>query len=88
MIGGLNHTVPIGVATDMFGYGLSTQPILIMNVECSGNENNISECSHSEISNVGVCLHADDAGVICEGGFIQPEKVCGLTIFLHRSSSR
>nr|CAB38028.1 scavenger receptor tyrosine kinase [Geodia cydonium] len=37
-----------------------------MNVECLGNESNISECSHSDINHVGVCLHADDAGVICE----------------------
>ncbi|CAI7994213.1 Scavenger receptor cysteine-rich domain superfamily protein [Geodia barretti] len=37
------------------------------NVECSGNESNITECSHSDVNSVGVCLHADDVGVICEG---------------------
>ena len=53
----------------MFGAGPSTQPILISNVKCSGNESNITECSHSDVNSVGVCLHADDVGVICEGKF-------------------
>ena len=61
------HTVPIGVKTDFYGFGPSTQPILIHNVNCSGNERNISECIHSEINDVGACLHGDDTGVICEG---------------------
>ena len=64
------HTVPIGVTTDIYGAGPSTQPILIHDVECSGNERNISECMHSEVNDVGTCLHGDDAGVICEGIFI------------------
>ena len=61
------HTVPIGVKTDFYGFGPSTQPILIHNVNCSGNERNISECMHSEVNDVDVCVHHDDAGVICEG---------------------
>ena len=64
------HTVPIGVTTDIYGAGPSTQPILIRDVECSGNERNISECMHSEVNNLEGCLHGNDAGVICEGSYI------------------
>ena len=61
------HTVPIGLTTELYGAGPSTQPILIRDVECIGSERKISECAHSDINEVGNCLHADDAGVICEG---------------------
>ena len=70
----LMHTVHIGVKTDFYGFGPSTQPILIQDVECSGNERNISECMHSEVNNVISCLHVDDAGVICEGNTSKPEE--------------
>ncbi|CAI8048740.1 Scavenger receptor cysteine-rich type 1 protein M130, partial [Geodia barretti] len=64
---GNDSAIPIGVTTDtMFGAGPSTQPILITNVVCSGNESNIAECSHSDMNSVGHCLHVDDVGVICE----------------------
>ncbi|CAI8006506.1 Deleted in malignant brain tumors 1 protein, partial [Geodia barretti] len=67
---GSDSSIPIGVTTDtMFGAGPSTQPILISNVVCSGNESKITECSHSDVNSVGVCLHEDDVGVICEGKF-------------------
>jgi hypothetical protein len=53
----------------MFGAGQSTQPILVKNVVCSGNESNITECSHSDVNYVGHCYHTDDVGVICQGKF-------------------
>ena len=55
-----------------YGIGASTQPIMLMNVECSGNEKNISECSHFGVNRVGICRHQDDAGVICAG------KLCNI----------
>ena len=61
------HTVPIGLVTELYGAGPSTQPILIRDVECIGSESKISECAHSDINEFGNCLHADDVGVICEG---------------------
>ena len=61
------HTVPIGLKTQPYGAGPSTQPILIRDVECIGSESKISECAHSDINEFDNCLHADDAGVICEG---------------------
>ena len=60
-------TEPIGVTISHYGIGASTQPIMLFNVECSGNETNISECLHSEVNKVGMCDHVDDAGVICTG---------------------
>ena len=60
--------------TDFYGFGPSTQPILIQNVECSGNERNISECMHSEVNDVRACSHGDDTGVICEGNTSKPEE--------------
>jgi hypothetical protein len=64
---GNDSAIPIGVTTDaMFGAGQSTQPILVKNVVCSGNESNITECSHSDVNYVGHCYHTDDVGVICQ----------------------
>ena len=60
-------TVAIGVSTPMFGVGASTDPILLSNVNCSGQEMNISECNHSGVNNVFFCGHGDDVGAICEG---------------------
>ena len=57
----------IGVFTPKFGVGASTDPILLSNVNCSGQEMNISECNHSGVNNVFFCVHGDDAGVICNG---------------------
>ena len=59
--------VAIGVSTSMFGVGASSDPILLSNVNCSGQEKNISECNHSGVNNVFFCGHGDDVGVICEG---------------------
>ena len=57
------HTVPIGEGTLRYGMGSSSQPVHLENVYCSGDEDNILQCSHKEIG----CSHETDAGVICEG---------------------
>ena len=59
--------MPIGETTQHYGIGMSTQPILLRNVECSGHEANISECTHSAVNDIRHCSHDDDVGVICEG---------------------
>ena len=73
----------------MFGAGPSTQPILITNVVCSGNESNIAECSHSDMNSVGHCLHVDDVGVICEGKFYsyREDLLAGCSVNLTVASS-
>ena len=55
------------MTTPMFGVGASTDPILLRNVNCSGQEKNISECTHSGVNDVIFCFHGDDVGVMCKG---------------------
>ena len=45
----------------MFGSGYS-RPILIDGITCTGNEDNILNCSYDSVRN---CDHSEDAGVIC-----------------------
>ncbi|XP_054611380.1 scavenger receptor cysteine-rich domain-containing group B protein [Dunckerocampus dactyliophorus] len=45
-------------------YGYGTGPILLDNVECDGDEADISECTHSGVG-LHNCGHHEDAGVIC-----------------------
>ena len=77
--------VAIGLSTLMFGVGASTDPILLSNVNCSGQEKNISECNHSGVNNVPICVHGDDAGVICEGECTLRVCVCILQYFMINS---
>ena len=45
-------------------YGQGTGPIQLDNVQCTGNEVNLLQCSHSTIDN---CGHYEDAGIRCQG---------------------
>ena len=49
------------------GFGRTTGPIWLVDVFCTGTENNITECSHNGWGNNG-CSHYHDAGVICLNG--------------------
>ena len=44
-----------------FGSGIS-RPIILDDVTCTGNEDNILNCSYDSVSN---CDHSEDAGVVC-----------------------
>ena len=46
------------------GFGAGTGAILLDNVQCSGSEQRLVQCSHAGIGN-NDCLHAEDAGVRC-----------------------
>ena len=55
----------IVVEIDQFGGG--TGPILLDEVQCTGNESSLSECLHDGIGNHN-CLPWEDAGVRCLSG--------------------
>ena len=44
-----------------FGSSIS-RPIVLDDVKCTGNEENILNCSYDSVSN---CDHSEDAGVVC-----------------------
>ena len=45
-------------------FGAGSGPIWYGEVNCTGNERNLTQCSHSGVG-VHKCVHGDDAGVIC-----------------------
>ena len=47
-------------------FGEGSGPIWYGNVDCTGNDTNITQCSHSGIG-VHNCTHSQDAGVVCGG---------------------
>ena len=50
-----------GTSFSQFGQG--TGPIHLDNVQCSGTETSLLQCTYSPIHN---CGHIEDAGVICQ----------------------
>ena len=52
-------------------FGQSTGPIWLDEVECTGQENSLDECSHDGwgiINNSAYCNHDLDVGVVCTSG--------------------
>lgn len=56
-----------------FGQGFG--PILLDNLQCTGLENQLFDCSHGGIEVVGGCTHSLDAGVTCIAGNQFPPSV-------------
>ena len=46
------------------GFGQGTGTIVLDDVNCSGNESSLFECSHPVLG-VNTCGHSEDAGVRC-----------------------
>ena len=46
-------------------------PIHLDNVQCTGSEENITQCSYVASTAIN-CDHSEDAGVICGGRYIPP----------------
>ena len=49
-------------------YGQGVGVVYLDHVDCSGNESNLTQCSHDGIG-VAQCDHKDDAGVRCIGKY-------------------
>ncbi|XP_059904338.1 deleted in malignant brain tumors 1 protein isoform X2 [Gadus macrocephalus] len=47
-------------------FGQGQGPILLDDINCSGNESNLTQCGHSGLGSHD-CSHHEDAGVVCEG---------------------
>ncbi|OCT71914.1 neurotrypsin isoform X1 [Xenopus laevis] len=87
----LGHRGPAKART-MAYFGEGQGPIHLDNVECSGSENTLAECSKQD-SGIHNCWHNEDAGVICDykekrdnqvkakGGV---SSVCGISLVPHR----
>ena len=61
-----------GVATSAPGnafFGAGDGEIILDDMSCSGEENDLSECDHNGYVNHN-CVHSEDAGVVCEGTVI------------------
>ena len=67
-----------------FGHG--TGPIILNNIQCTGNELQLIDCLHDGIGISGTCVHTDDAGVICQEStyailiFIMLKKIIDVTL--------
>ena len=54
------------VALQRAHYGPGTGFIFLDNLQCSGNENNLFECSHNGVGEHN-CNHHEDASAVCQG---------------------
>ena len=74
------HCISICIGATSFSdahFGQGSGDILLNNVDCSGTESSLLECSHPGIGAIGSCSHGDDAGVNCrESKWIIRVRVC------------
>ncbi len=50
-------------------YGQGAGDILLDNVQCSGSESRLLDCTHNGLA-IHNCAHSEDAGVVCSGTFL------------------
>ena len=63
----LRDCVDAGARFSYFGNGIDYNiPIMLDNLQCTGQESSILDCPHSGINVYGNCWHQYDAGVTCE----------------------
>ena len=48
-----------------FGYGVGSGSIWLDEVACTGQEENITQCTHNAVGTHN-CVHSEDAGVLCK----------------------
>lgn len=62
---GLEYQGAEAVFGGLFGYGEDS--IAITTLHCDGDEDQIIDCFYSTGSDVSVCSHANDVGILCQG---------------------
>ena len=55
---------------------------LILNLDCTGSESNVLECSQLPVSSASNCTHISDVGVICGGTSVYTEYCEKASCFL------
>ena len=63
------HTGAIAVTSGIFSD--TSQSPTLSSVQCSGSETNLLRCSHSASVDSSTCTLPDDAGVVCQGIYIE-----------------
>ena len=59
--------IPGATATQSPHFGPGAGVIVLDNVNCNGNEANLTQCRHNGFG-VHDCVHREDAGVFCSAG--------------------
>ena len=54
-----------------FGPGITSSPIILDDVRCTGMENSLFECQNRGPNTTITCGHNQDAGVVCVPGIGQ-----------------
>ncbi len=70
-------------ATREAHFGQGSGSILMGNVECSGSETALKDCSSQRFS----CNHNEDAGVVCSGKLLQTSACYFISLFHNSHSS-
>ena len=60
-----------GMALKRAAYGQGTGPVLMDDVFCAGNENELGECNFVTGQSIN-CGHSEDASVVCQAAGAQP----------------
>lgn len=70
--------LPGAIAYGLARYGEGNGSILLDNVDCNGDEENLDNCQFDQIHN---CVHSEDASVMCSIPTLLPGTIIRLNIF-------
>ena len=76
----ITDAAPITTDSGIFGSG--TVSAWMHNAICLGNETNLNSCIHMTVGGYNhICLHRQDAGVICLQGVVACMCICVLLMW-------
>ena len=77
----LGHFMAISaLGEDQHTYGEGSGPIWYDNLDCTGSETNLTQCSHSGIGQHN-CSHMEDAGVVCTGRYVMCDVIVSFSLY-------